>query len=219
MAGSIALYGGMLSRLAAAACACLFFVDYRLAPEHTFPAAHDDCTTAFSWVREHGPYSIAPAKACFLASDSAGAGLAIDAALSAARAGDPPDGVVMFSPFVDMTLSGESCVTNNGRDPFTTYEQARACASIYAPGVDPRDVRLSPLFAELSSLCPIQIHGSNSDLLRDDALRLADLARKAGIASELYIWGNVPHVWYLFPEELPQASAGIELAGEFLSRT
>lgn len=216
MAGSIDLYAGLLSRLAIAARASLFFVDYRLAPEHTFPAAHDDCYAAFRWAREHGPHGAQPASACFLVGDSAGAGSALNAALAAARDGSKADAVVALSPFVDMTLSSESCTRNNGRDPVTTYEAAQACVSTYAPGRDPRDIRLSPLFADLSLLGPIQVHGSSLDSLLDDALRLADRARRAGVETELHVWGNVPHCWYLFANELPEAAAGIELAGRFL---
>lgn len=218
IAGSIDLYAGMLSRLGAAANASVFFVNYRLAPEHTFPAAHDDCMAAFRWVRANGVLGAGEASACFLAGDSAGACLALNAALVAAREGEGANAVVVFSPFVDLTLSGASCASNDGRDPITSVEAARACVATYAPGVDPRDERLSPLFADLSGLTKVQVHGAGLDPLLDDAIRLADRARSSGVDAELHLWGDVPHFWYLFHEELPQARVGMIVTGEFLRR-
>ncbi|MBX5460538.1 MAG: alpha/beta hydrolase [Steroidobacteraceae bacterium] len=215
MAGSLDLYSGVVSRLAVLARACVFFVEYRLAPEHRFPCAADDCLRAFHWARTNGPDGEGRAAACFLVGDSSGAALTIAIALDAARAGASPDGIVTLSPFVDLSVSGDA---NDGRDPLTTREMAMACASIYAPGMDPRDPRLSPLFADLSALAPIQIHGATQDPLLDDALRLAKRARKAGARVELHVWSDVPHAWYLFPTELPEASLGLELAATFLRR-
>ena len=214
MAGSLDLYAGLVSRLAVAANAAVFFVDYRLAPEHRFPAAHQDCLEAFLWSHTHGPQSSSQAQACFLAGDSCGAGLALSTALAASRAGASVASVVLLSPFIDLTVSGESSLQE--RDPLVTADMARACAPLYAPGVDARDPRLSPLFADLSGLGPIQIQGSTADPLRDDALRLAQRALCAGVHTELHIWGGLPHAWYLFATELPEARKGIELAGRFL---
>jgi monoterpene epsilon-lactone hydrolase len=214
MAGSLKLYAGLVSRLAVAANAALFFVDYRLAPEHAFPAAHEDCLEAFIWSHTHGPQVSRRAQACFLAGDSCGGGLALSTALAASRAGAGVESVVLLSPFVDLTVSGESSLQE--RDPLLTADMARACAPMYAPGLNPEDPRLSPLFANLSGLAPIQIQGSASDPLRDDALRLAQRAHRAGVRTELHVWGGLPHAWYLFPGQLPEARRGIGLAGEFL---
>jgi acetyl esterase/lipase len=217
MAGDLATYGGFVSRLAAAANACTFLVDYRLAPEHCFPAAHDDCLTAFTWVREQGPERSAPA-ACAIAGDSCGASLALASALSANRLGTPASAVIVFSPFVDLSVAGESWVRNSGRDPLLSADLARGCAALYAPIADPRDLRLSPIFDDLSGLPPLQVHASISDPAYDDASRLATQAEQAGVPTELHAWGSLPHFWFHFHDELPEARCSGELAGSLVRR-
>lgn len=217
MAGDLETYGGFVSRLAAAARASTLLVDYRLTPEHRFPAAHDDCLAALLWAREHGPDRSASAK-CAVVGDSSGASLALASALAADRAGTPASATIVFSPFVDLAVTGESWVRNEGRDPLLTADIARGCTSLYAPGVEPRDPRLSPILDELSGLPPLQIHASMSDPMYDDASRLATLADRAGVPTELHAWSDLPHTWYLFHGEFQQARHSIELAGSFASR-
>jgi acetyl esterase/lipase len=216
MAGDLHLYGGFVSRLAAAAGACVLFVDYRLAPEHHFPAAHEDCAAALFWAMDHGPGEERPAATCYVAGDSAGASPGLNAAIAATRRGRPPAGVALFSPFVDLTVSGASAFENDGRDPLTTTAIARACAPLYAPGMDPADPRLSPLFDDLRVLPPLHIQGSMNDPLLDDAVRLAERVRRSGGQVALHLWEEVPHTWYLFPDALRAAALGIEVAGAFL---
>ncbi len=182
MAGDLQLYGGFVSRLAAAAGACVLFVDYRLAPEHRFPAAHEDCAAALFWAMDHGPGEERPAATCYVAGDSAGASPGLNAAIAATRRGRPPAGIALFSPFVDLTVSGASAFENDGRDPLTTTAIARACAPLYAPGMDPADPRLSPLFDDLRALPPLHIQGSMNDPLLDDAVRLAERTYAAAAA-------------------------------------
>lgn len=217
MAGDLETYGGFVSRLAEAARASTLLIEYRLAPEHQYPAAHDDCLTALLWAREHGPDSAAPAR-CAVIGDSCGASLAIAAALAANCSRTPAAAVVLFSPFVDLAVTGESWIRNEGCDPLLTADVARGCATLYAPGLDPGDSRLSPLYDELSGLPPMQIHASMSDPAYDDAVRLAALADKAGVLTESHVWSGVPHSWFLFHAELPEARHSIELAGSFLRR-
>jgi acetyl esterase/lipase len=180
MAGDLATYGGFASRLAAATRATTVFVEYRLAPEHTYPAAHDDCRVALSWAQAHGPGGDGAA-CCVLVGDSCGASVALACALDANRQGRPVAGVVLFSPFVDLSVSGDSWQRNEGRDPILTTNLARGCATLYAPGVDPRDLRLSPVFDDLSSLSPLQIHASAADPMFDDATRLMSACNCAGV--------------------------------------
>lgn len=217
MAGDLETYGGFVSRLAAVARASTLLVDYRLTPEHHYPAAHDDCLTAILWAREQGPDGPAPAK-CAVAGDSSGASLAIASALAANRAGTPANAVIVFSPFVDLAVSGESWLHNEGRDPLLTTEIARNCAALYAPGVDPQDLRLSPILDDLSGLPSLQVHASMADPMYDDASRLATIADRAGVLTELHAWCNIPHTWFLFHGELPEARLSIELAGSFVRR-
>jgi monoterpene epsilon-lactone hydrolase len=214
--GDVHLYGGFLSRLAAAATAPLFFVDYRLAPEFQYPAAHDDCARALRYVSRSGPYRDSSAAQIHLAGDSSGASLALSTACGAPEDGISVASVLAFSPFVDLSVSGESVVVNATRDPILTAAGAHGCAPGYAPGLQATDPRISPLYADLSSLKNLCIHGSMMDLLRDDATRLAERAHAAGVKTELHLWPEVPHCWYLFHDELPEARLGIEMAGHFM---
>jgi len=217
MAGDLATYGGFASRLAASTRACTLLVEYRLAPEQTFPAAHEDCQNALSWVQTHGPDGVGAAK-CVVAGDSCGASLAIASALEASRQGNPASAVVVFSPFVDLSVSGDSWQRNEGRDPILTADIARACAALYAPGVDPRDHRLSPVFDDLSGLPPLQVHASAADPMFDDATRLMSACNRAGVAVESHLWSDVAHMWYLFHDQLQQARHSINLTGSFVKR-
>ncbi|MEX2148992.1 MAG: alpha/beta hydrolase [Steroidobacteraceae bacterium] len=217
MAGDLATYGGFASRLAAATRAITFFVEYRLAPEHTYPVAHDDCRVALSWAQAHGPGSDVAA-GCVLVGDSCGASLALACALDANRQGRPVAAVVLFSPFVDLSVSGDSWQRNEGRDPILTADLARGCATLYAPGIDPRDLRLSPVFDDLSSLPPLQIHASAADPMFDDATRLMSACNRAGVPVESHLWSDIAHVWYLFHDQLKQARHSINLTGSFVRR-
>ena len=215
MAGDLPIYGSMLSLLARTAGCPVLFVDYRLAPEHLYPAAHEDCLQAFLWACENSP-SGPRAMHCSLIGDSCGASLALAAALDAARLGVRATAVGLLAPFVDLTVSGRSTQRNAGRDPFVTEAAARACALTYAPGQDPATPRLSPLFADLSGLPPLHIQTSSSDPLLDDALRLTQRALGADVPVELHMWTNVPHGWYFFHDRLADARNGIALAAGFV---
>jgi acetyl esterase/lipase len=217
MAGDLETYGGFASRLAASTRACTLLVDYRLAPEHRFPAAHEDCRGALSWAQMHGPEGAGSAR-CVVAGDSCGASLAITSALEARRRGAPAAAVVVFSPFVDLSVSGDSWIRNEGRDPILTADLARGCATLYAPGMDPREHRLSPVFDKLSGLPPIQIHASAADLMFDDAMRLLSACNRDGVPAEMHAWSDVPHLWYLFHDQLKQARHSINLTGSFVRR-
>ena len=217
MAGDLATYGGFVSRLATAAQACALFVEYRLAPEHLFPAAHDDCVQAILWAQQNGPDGASKAD-CTIAGDSCGASLVLATAIAARRKKTPAKSVILFAPFVDLAVNGEAWARNHGRDPLLTADVARSCAALYAPGVDACSPELSPIYDDLSQLPPIQIHASSSDPAFDDAARLAALADRAGVPTESHIWSDVPHSWFLFHDKLSAARQSIELAGSFSRR-
>ena len=217
MAGDLATYGGFVSRLAAAAQACVLLVEYRLAPEHLFPAAHADCLQALMWAQQNGPEGASKAD-CTIVGDSCGASLVLATAIAAKRKKTPAKSVILFSPFVDLAVNGESWERNHGRDPLLTAEVARGCAALYAPGVDARSPGLSPIFDDLSQLPPIQIHASSADPAYDDAARLAELVDRAGVPLEFHVWTDVPHSWFLFHDKLSAARHSIELTGSFSSR-
>jgi monoterpene epsilon-lactone hydrolase len=217
MAGDLATYGGFASHLAASTRACTLLVEYRLAPEHTFPAAHEDCKNALAWAQTHGPDRVDTVK-CVVAGDSCGASLALTSALDAGREKKPAAALVLFSPFVDLSVSGESWQRNEGRDPILTADLARECAALYAPGVDPRENCLSPIFADLTVVPPLQIHASAADPIFDDATRLMAACNSAGVPVESHVWSGIPHLWYLFHDQLMQARHSINLTGSFVRR-
>ena len=214
--GDAPLYAGLTSRIGQRSRSCVFFADYRLAPEHPFPAAHDDCHAALHYVATTGPAGAERAHTLFTAGDSSGANLAISAALAGMGAGLAINGVLALSPFVDLAVHGESWTVNRTRDPVLSEEAARGCATGYAPGMDPRDPRLSALFADLTPIPRLQIQGSMADPLRDDAVRLAIAAHAVGVPTTLHLWPDLPHAWYLFAAQLADAARGVELAADFL---
>lgn len=217
VAGSFRLYAPLLTRLAVAAQACLLFVDYRLAPEHRFPAAHADCLDALRLIRGAGPDGSIPAR-CVLAGDSCGAAIALGIALEAARGGEVPSSLVLLSPVLD--LSASNVADSRGSDPLISREAVQGSAAVYAPDLDARDPRLSPLLADLSPLMRTRLHiqaGSNDPLL-GDALRLAARATGGGLPTELHVWSGLPHAWHLYPQDIDDTAAGVEIAGRFLRR-
>jgi len=202
------LYDPFLATLARAAGARGFMLDYRLAPEHPFPAALADCFAAWHFVLSSG---IDPGR-IVIGGDSAGGNLALVTAMRARDEGIPqPAGLVLISPVLDMTFSGPSLERNDGIDPMFRASSARALSAYYGAGVDPRDPRLSPLLGRLSGLPPTMLLVGSSELLLDDTLRFA--ARVPG--SKASVWHDMPHV---FPaiRGLAAGDRAIREMGEFI---
>jgi acetyl esterase/lipase len=203
-------HGLLLEKLCAAAGARGFYVDYRLAPEHAFPAASDDCLDAYRFLLDAGvpPGSIA------IAGDSAGGNLTLGTALRARDAGLPlPGALLMMSPVLDATFSGASVVRNDGLDPLFRASVFEALASQYVPADMRHDPYVSPLFADPAGLPPSLLLVGSSELLLDDSVRFAQ--RAPGVTLE--VWHGMPHV---FPamHGLPEAEAAIRGMGDFLRR-
>lgn len=203
-------HGLLLEKLCAAAGARGFYVDYRLAPEHAYPAASDDCLDAYRFLLASGvpPGSIA------IAGDSAGGNLTLGTALRARDGGLPlPAALVMMSPVLDATFSGASVERNDGLDPLFRASVFEAMASQYVPDGARRDPYVSPLFADLAGLPPSLLLVGSSELLLDDSVRFAQ--RAAGATLE--VWHGMPHV---FPamHGLAEAEAAVRGMGEFLRR-
>ncbi len=198
--GSPKAHRVLTAPLAAALGVRLFVPDYRLAPEHPFPAALEDALAAWDWLagQTDGPL--------WLGGDSAGGGLALavllrlrDEAGFDRRNRRPPAGALLFSPWADLTLSGESARQRVARDPILTPAFLDDCARHYA-GQTPRShPLLSPLFADLGGLPRLLIHVGTEEILLDDARRLTEKARAAGVDVCLRIWEGMPHVFPLFP--------------------
>jgi monoterpene epsilon-lactone hydrolase len=212
--GSPALYRHFTWRIASAARARVLVVDYRLAPEHPFPAALDDAVTAYRWLLADGaePQRIA------VMGDSAGGGLALSLLLRLRDQRMPlPAAAIALSPWTDLALTGLSLKLNASADPLVSPEQARRFVDYYLAGADRRSPHASPLYGDLEGLPPTIIQVGSDEVLRDDAVRMADRMRAAGCRVELEIWPRMPHVWHLFAPVMPEARRAIERIGEFVT--
>ena len=209
--GSLASDGELASRIGRAAGMRVLFLEYRLAPEHPFPAALDDVRTAWAWLAsDHA------AGRCAVVGDSAGGGLAVSLLVALRDAGaDLPAAAVLMSPTVDLTSSGDSMTERVDQDPISTPELLRTLAADYLHGADPASLLASPLFAPLGGLPPLLIQVGTSDLLLSDAERLAATATAAGVDVTLEIGEGLPHVYQL-NAETPEAAVAVDRAGRFL---
>ena len=188
IAESPAIHDPLLAALGRAAGARGFMVDYRLAPEHPFPAAVEDCYAAWNFLLSSG---IDPGR-IVIAGDSAGGNLAVVTAMRARDEGLPqPAALVLLSPVLDLTFSGASVDRNDGLDPMLRAATVRTLQSHYGVGMDLRDPRLSPLFGRLTGLPPTMLLVGSSELLLDDTLRFA--AKVAGAKAS--VWHDMPHVF------------------------
>jgi acetyl esterase/lipase len=211
--GSTTSHLGLMARLAEAAAARVIGFNYRLAPEHRFPAAVEDALAAYDWLLDKGH----PATRIAVAGDSAGAGLALTIALRAAERGRPaPLCLALLSPWLDLSLRGQSYVSRAGVDIFSKPEQLRAMARTYVGRGQPLDDPLvSPINADLQSLSPTLIHAGDFDITLDDAKLFTQRATRAGAEVTLEIWDEMYHHFQVF-EELPEAQASVQKIGAYI---
>jgi epsilon-lactone hydrolase len=211
--GSPSLYRHFTWRLATATCARVLSLDYRLAPEHPFPAALDDAVRGYKWVLANG---VGPERVAVIG-DSAGGGLALALLLRLRDQGIRlPAAVVTLSPWTDLALTGASLALNATVDPMVNVAQMRRVVGYYLDGADPRLPYASPLYADPAGLPPTLIQVGSDEVLRDDAVRMAERLRAAGCRVRLEIWPRMPHVWHLFVPLLPEARRAIEDIGTFV---
>jgi monoterpene epsilon-lactone hydrolase len=211
--GTAASSVGLASDLARRAKARLVTVDYRLAPEHRHPAAIDDTVAAYRGLLDRG----VAASAIAIAGESAGAGLAAATLVALKHVGLPqPSGAVLMSPWVDLTLSGESISRKAAVDPALTPDGLRRRAIDYLPAGDRTAELVSPIFADLTGLPPLLIQAGSHEILLDDATRLAARAAAADVAVRLEVTPGVPHVFQGFAAMLDEGDAALTSAGEFL---
>jgi epsilon-lactone hydrolase len=210
--GTAALYRDFLWRIAAATRAHVLYFDYRLAPEHPFPAALDDAIAAYRWLAAR----FDPRRIAF-AGDSAGGGLLLAAMLRLRDEAAPlPCAAAALSPWTDLALTGESIRTNAAADPMLDPDNMPGLARNYCGGADPRNPYISPLYGDPAGLPPTLIHAGSDELLRDDAVRMADKMRAAGCTVELDLWERMPHVWHLYARLVPESRQALAHMGAFL---
>jgi len=214
VAGWAGLCRDLTWRLATLCRVCVLSIDYRLAPEHPFPAALDDAVAAYRWLLAQG----ADPKRIALMGDSAGGGLVLAAMLRLRDEGvELPAAAVVVSPWTDLALTGPSLHLNAIIDPLIPVELAPRLVDLCLAGANPRNPYASPLYGDPTGLPPTLILVGADEVLRDDAVRMADKMRAAGCHVEIEIWPHMWHVWYMCMRVMPEAKAAIARIATFVS--
>jgi acetyl esterase/lipase len=214
--GSIVSHRRMVTEAGRAARMRTLAVEYRLAPEHPYPAAHRDAVTAWRFLRAQG---LAAARIA-VGGDSAGGNLAIGLINRLRAIGeDGPAGAWLASPWTDLTMSGATLATKDAADPLIHKPYLLELADAYAPEpLDRRDPLISPLFADLRGFPPTLIQVGSAETLMDDAVRFAAAAGAADVAVTLEIWPHMIHAWPMWNAKLADGRKALAQAGEFLRR-
>jgi acetyl esterase/lipase len=202
------------SHLAAVLGARVLLVEYRLAPEHKFPKAVDDCFTVWESLLAEG----IDTGRIVIAGDSAGGGLAASVTMHALADGVLPAGVICCSPWVDLTITADTYDTNAESDKLFSRTSAEEAAPAYLGGADPMNPIASPLFGDWDGAPPLLILVGDAEVLLDDSRKLADVAKAAGVDVTLSIYPEMPHIWTMSYPAFPEAVEGVTEMAEFVSR-
>ena len=216
VAGAPSTHRPLTWRLARLTNLPVHVVDYRLAPEHPFPAGLDDCFAAYHGLLAQGIES----RRIAIIGDSAGGNLTLTVALKAKMQGVPlPGCLVCLSPVTDLVEPGPSQLENARSDALFVPTSFATLVEAYCPGQDARDPLISPLRGDLSALPPTLLQCSGAEMLRDDSVRLAEKMRAAGTMVELEVWPKVPHVWQVLADVVPEARQAIDKICRFVTKT
>ncbi len=213
VSGSGGNYLPLAADISRAAKCSVLMVDYRLAPEHPFPAGLDDCVAVHDWIVAHGPSGPAPAKATLIAGDSAGGNLTLATLLALKeRQLTLPAGVIAISAATDFTLSSHSLKSVD--DPIISSRTMPEFRERYLARIDSRNPLASPVFGDFHGLPPILIQAGEHEMLRDDSIRVAKAARADGVPVTLEIWPGMMHVFHI--RGLPESREAIQRIGAFV---
>ncbi|MEJ2194010.1 MAG: alpha/beta hydrolase [Ignavibacteriaceae bacterium] len=211
--GSLNTHRELAARISKASKIRTLLIDYRLAPEHPFPAAIEDVVFTYDWLLKNGFLS----NNVIIIGDSAGGGLAISTLVKLRDLGAPiPAAAVCISPWTDLELTGNSIQTHTSKDPFLTPQWLQLMAKYYAANNDFQTPLISPNYADLSMLPPLLIQAGSDDILLSDSIRLAEHACESGVDSTLDIWENMWHVWHFFAGKMPEANRAINQISNFI---
>ena len=211
--GSINTHRAMIARISRAAKAKALALDYRLAPEHPFPAAVEDATAAYRWLLAQGykPNKIA------IAGDSAGGGLTLATLLALRDAKTPlPAAAVPISAWSDMEGTGASVQTRAAIDPMVGIAGLLDMGKKYVGSGDPKNPLASPLHGDYRGLPPILLQVGDAEILLDDSTRVAEKAKAAGVKVDLEVWPEMVHVWHVYAKLLPEAQQAIDRMGQYI---
>ena len=212
--GSVSSHRELIARLSEASGCRVLAINYRLAPEHCFPAAIDDAVASYRWLldRGHGPENVA------MAGDSAGGNLVLAAMLRLREQNMPlPAAGVLMSPWTDLAATGNSYVSRADADPIHQRRMILALAKTYlGDHGDPRDPLASPIYADLTGLPPLLIQVGDRETVLDDSVVFARRAETSGVSVQLEVWDGMIHVFQMFAVEIPEAKRAIASIGQFL---
>lgn len=211
--GSIKSHRHMAAQIAQASGVRALIIEYRLAPEHPFPAGIEDAVRAYHWLRAEG---VAPSD-IVISGDSAGGGLTMATLFSLKKEGaEMPAGAALISPWVDLEGTGESMKTKKAEDPMVSAEGLSALTKYYVGERDPQTPLASPLYGDFAGLPPLLIQVGSAEVLLDDSTRLAEKATQAGVEVTLDVWEDMIHVWQYYAERIPEGRDAIAQIAKFI---
>jgi acetyl esterase/lipase len=211
--GSVATHRNLVAHIARRTGARVLSVDYRLGPEHPFPAAVDDAVASYRFVLASG----VPAAKIAIAGDSAGGGLTAACLVALRDAGETmPGAAVCISPWLDLSQSFGSWQSKAELDPMLEVEQIQTCADAYLDGADPKTPTASPVFADLRGLSPLLVQVGTAETLLDESVEFAKRAKAAGVDTTIDVAADMIHVWHAFADLLPEGRDALDDLAAFL---